>query len=177
MSSSLPSQVLKWSVAVLLAAELVGGGALFYSGPIYRYAINCRKAQQISCVLEQERPSGRKSWQVPLGERASATVQVKTLRRGGPQVLLYLNSDTGAVFAAQFVGGDEAANAQAAAERLNQAFSSAVPATVRVEAQAPSYTAWMIWVGYGVFVLLSLLIFRELFKRSSPAAFRNTGTS
>lgn len=164
MSPSIGIQLLKWSIVLLLAGEIVGGALLLYLSPVHRYTISCEKMQQISCLLEQERSSGRESWQVSLGTSALAIVQVKQLRRSGPQVLLYIQSDNNSVFAAQFVGGDEVGNAQTAATRLNQTFSSTGPASAHVEARSPSYLTWGTWIGFGTFVLLSLAVFRQLFK-------------
>lgn len=181
MSSSLRLQLLKWSVAILLAAMVLGGAALIQFGGVRGYLISCSKTQKILCVLQQDTSSGLQSWQVPLGASATATVNVKTYRRSRPRVFLYLDTSAQSVFAAEFEGGDEVARAQAAAARLNQVFSSASPASVHLEVRPASYMRPLIWGGFGFFVLMALVVCRELFKpecrsnnSSKPTPFRGT---
>jgi len=164
MSPSLRLKLLKWLVASLLVAMVLGAAALIQFGGVRGYTVRCEKSQQISCLLQRDTAGGIKSWQVPLGASASAEVQVKTYRRSQPRVFLYLKSAAQSVFAAEFEGGDDVANAQAAAARLNQVFSSSGPASAQLEVRPASYMRPMIWAGYGFFVLLVLVILRELFK-------------
>ena len=164
MSPSLRLQLLKWSVVGLLAAMVLGGAALIHFGPVHGYVISCDKTQQITCGLQRDTSQELQYWQVPLGASATATVQVKTNRRSRPRVFLYLNSDAQSVFAAEFEDGDAAAHAHATAARLNQLFSSATPASLRIEVRPPSHMKPLIWGGFGFFVLLVLVIYRELFK-------------
>lgn len=169
MSSSLRMQFLKWSVVSLLAAMVVGGAALIYFGPVQSYNINCDKAQQITCVLQRHSSQEPQSWRVALGTSATATVQVKTYRRGQPRVFLYLTSGAQSVFAAEFEDGDALTHAHATAAKLNQVFTSATPASYHIEVRPPSYMRLLIWGGFGFFVLLVLVIYRELFKPKPPS--------
>jgi len=157
-------QFLKWSLASLLVATVLGAAALLHFGGVRGYIVRCEKAQQISCMLLQETSSGVESRQVPLGASATAEVQIKTYGRSRPRVLLYLQSAAQSAFAAEFEGGDEVANAQAAAAKLNRVFSSPGPASAQIEVRPAPYMGRMIWAGYGFFVLLVLAILRELFK-------------
>lgn len=62
-------QILKWAVALLLGATLLGCVALVWV-PVHRFAVTCQKVQRISCIIEQESSSGLKTWQIPLGDNA-----------------------------------------------------------------------------------------------------------
>ena len=162
--SSLRTELLKWVVAALLAATLVGVAAMAYWLPVQGYSVTCKKSELISCELERETSSGFQTWQVALGAKAIATVKVKPRRRGSSRVLLYLNSSSQAVFAAEFEGGAAVAQAEAAAAELNRVFSSATPASGRVVARPPSYFTWLVWGGISFLVLFVLVIYRELFS-------------
>ena len=137
--SSLRTELLKWVVAALLAALLVGAAAMAYWLPVQGYSITCAKAVLISCELQRDTLSNQRTWQVALGSEAIATVKVQPRRRGAARVFLYLNSSSQAVFAAEFEDGAAVAQAEAAAAELNRAFSSAVPASVRVVSHPPAY--------------------------------------
>jgi hypothetical protein len=164
LASSLPKEPLKWAVAILLGVMLLGGMGVVYWVPVHGYSVSCEKARQISCAIEQETSSGLHRWDVQLGTKVLAAFRVEPRRRGSPRVLLYLDSSTQTIFAAEFEGGAAVANAQAAAVQLNQVFLSSNPASVRVEARPPSYLRWLAWGGLGFFSLLVFIIYRELFK-------------
>ena len=112
MSSALRLQLLTWSIASLLLAVVPGAAALIQFGVVREYEVRCEKFQQTSCLLQQDPSGGPESWQVPLGASTTAEVQVKTYRRSGPRVLLHLKPAAQSVFAAEFEGGDEVANAK-----------------------------------------------------------------
>lgn len=175
--SSLRTELLKWVVAALLAALLMGAAAMAYWLPVQGYSITCAKAVLISCELQRDTWSNQRTWQVALGSEAIATVKVQPRRRGTARVFLYLNSSSQAVFAAEFE--DDAAVAQAeaaaAAAELNRVFSSAVPASVRVVAHPPAYFTWLIWGGITFLGMLVLVIYRALFnpkRRPDDASIR-----
>ncbi|MEO8654347.1 MAG: hypothetical protein ABI409_09500, partial [Ramlibacter sp.] len=172
-ASSLRTELLKWVVATLLAAMLVGAAAMVYWLPVHGYSVACEKSEQISCKLERETSDGLLTSQVALGTTAIATVEVKARRRGPSRVFLYLNSNSQSVFAAEFEDGAAVAQAEAAAAELNRVFSSATPAAARVEARPPSYLKWLTWGGIGFLGMFVLVIYRELF---SPERRRNNSS-
>ncbi len=162
--ASLPTGLLKWGVAALLAAMLVGAAAMFSWPPVYGYGVACEKSEQITCTLERETSNGREIRKVALGTEVVAKVNVEPRQRGASRVFLYLNSGSPAVFAAEFEGGSAVAEADAAAVVLNRAFASATPASARVEARAPSYLRWLAWGGICLLAMFVLVIFRALFR-------------
>lgn len=99
-----------------------------------------------------------------VGSRCRGYGEVKTYRRSSPRVFLYLNSGDQSVFAAEFEGGDAEPEAHAAVARLNQVFSSITAASARIEVRPRSFMRPLIWGGFGFFMLLVLVIYRELFK-------------
>lgn len=143
---------------------VAGGAALIHLGPIRGYVIACDKTQVITCVLQRDTAQGAKSWQVSLGADAAATVHVKPSRRGPSRVFLYLNSGAQSVFAAEFEDSDAVAQAQRAADRLNQVFSSPTPVSLRLELGPPPHMGALLWGGFGFFMLLVLVILRKLFQ-------------
>lgn len=153
----------RW-ITALICMLLLGGAAMVYWIPVHRYGVTCTRAQQIYCALERETFSGVKTWQSPLGTEVVATVRIQPRRRGSERVLLYLNSGSQAVFAAEFEGGAAIADAEAAAKQLNQVFSSAGPASVNIEARPPPYLLWGIWGGLAFLGLLVLVTYREMNK-------------
>ena len=165
--------VLKWTLAVLLVAILVGGAALIQYGPVRGYEVTCSRQQQVACLLERDTATGPMAWQVPMEADARARVEVRRYRRGSPRTFLYIDSGDRSVFAAEFEGATAHADAQAAAARLNRVFRSAVPASVRVEARPPSFMRPLVWAGFAFFGLLVAVILRELFRpdntRPTPA--------
>lgn len=80
----------------------------------------------------------------------------------GGAALIHLGDQS--IFAAELEGGDAEPQAHAAAARLNQVFSSITAASARIEVRPPSSMRPLIWGGFGFFVLLVLVIYRELFK-------------
>lgn len=163
------SGFLKCGVAVLLAVMLAGVSAIAYWLPVKRYVVACSKLQIISCELQRDTFSERRTWQVALGNHAIATVKIQPVRRGSSRVFLYLNSDSENFFAAEFEGGAAVAQAQAAAAELNHFFSSASATSVRIVASPPAYLTWMLWGGIGFLCMLILAIYRELFKVEASA--------
>ena len=162
--SPLRTELLKWFVTALLAAMLVGATAMVYWLPVYGYDVACEKSEQIACTLERQTSNGREIRKIALGTEVVAKVNVEPRRRGASRVLLYLNSSSPAVFAAEFEGGSAVAEADAAAVVLNRAFTSATPASARVEASTPSYLRWLAWGGICLLAMLVLAIYRELFR-------------
>lgn len=162
-SQGIRLQLLKWAVAVLLGAMLVGGVTLVWV-PVHRYAVTCQRVHQISCIIEQETYSGLKTWQIPLGDKAVAIVRVEPMRRSSDRVSLYLNTESQAIFAAQFETSSAVADAQAAAAQLNRVFSTPSPISTRIETRPPAYLGWIAWGGIGLLALFVLVIYRELFK-------------
>ena len=118
-SLSLRTELLKWVVAALLAATLVGVAAMAYWLPVQGYSVTCKKSELISCELErrniQRLPDLAGSTRCQ-GHRHRS--RVKPRRRRSSRVLLYLNSSSQAVFAAEFEGGAAVAQAEAAAAEL-----------------------------------------------------------
>ncbi len=165
--SSLRTELLKWVVAVLLAAMLLGAAAMAYWLPVKGYSVTCEKSAQISCEVQRETSNDHQTWQVALGTKAVATIKIQPRRRGSARVFLYLSSNSQTVFAAEFEDGAAAAQAEAAAAELNRVFSSVAPASVRVVARPPAYFTWLTWVGIGFLGILVLAIYRRLF-RSAP---------
>ena len=163
-TSSLRTELLKWVVAVLLAALLVGAAAMAYWLPVQGYSVICEKSTLISCVLERETFSNQRTWQVAFGTQAIATVKIQPRRRGATRVFLYLSSNSQTIFAAEFEDGAAVAQAEAAAAELNRVFSSAEPASVRVVARPPAYFTWLIWGGIAFFGMFVLVIYRALFN-------------
>lgn len=155
---------LKWVLAVLLAALMVGAVAMAYCLPVQGYVVACEKSGQISCRLQRETFSEQATWQVAFGIEAIATVKVQPRRRGADRVFLYLSSGSQSVFAAEFEDAAALAQAEAAAAALNHVFSSATPASARVEARPPAYLAWLTWGGIGLLGLFVLIIYRALFR-------------
>ena len=157
-------QILQWSVAGLLVLMVVGGAALIHWGPVRGYVIACDKTQAITCELQRDTAQGVKSWQVSLGADAAATVHVKHSRRGPSRIFLYLKSGAQSVFAAEFEGSDAVAQAQSAADRLNQVFASPTPVSLRLELGPPPHMWALLWGGFGFLVLLVLVTLRKLFQ-------------
>ena len=174
--SPLRTELLKWVVAALLAAMLIGATAMVYWLPVYGYDVACEKSEQIACTLEREMSSGREIRKVALGTEVIAKVNVEPRRRGASRVLLYLNSSSPAVFAAEFEGGSAVAEAEAAAAELNRAFTAAAPASARIEARTPSYLRWLAWGGICLLATLVMVIFRELFRTDRRPADSPTPT-
>ena len=167
MIASVQTNIIKWVVAVLLALMLVGIVVVAYCLPVKNYAVTCTKSEIIICVIERETFSRRESWQVALGAKAIATVKIQPRRRGSSRVLLYLNSSSKNVFAAEFEGSDAFVQAEAAAKTLNRAFSSLSPVSAHVVASPPVYFNWLIWGGIIFFGLFVLIIYREIFFSKS----------
>ena len=153
---------LKWGLALLLAAILVGAVAMAYWLPVQGYVVACEKSEQISCRLQRETFSDQTTWQLAFGKAAIAIVKVQPRRRGADRVFLYLSSGPQNVFAAEFEGDTALAQAEAAAAALNHVFSSSTPASARVEARPPAYLAWLTWGGIGLLGLFVLIIYRAL---------------
>ena len=162
--SSPRTEFLKWLVATLLAAMLIGAAAMVYWLPVQGYGVACEKSEQIFCQLERDTSQGLRSSQVALGTTAIATVEVKPRRRGSSRVLLYLKSSSQAVFAAEFEAAAAVAQAEAAAAELNRVFSSVTPASVRVVVRPPPYLKWLAWGGVCFLGIFVLVIYRELFS-------------
>ena len=163
-NSAKRTEILKWVVAALLAAMLVGAAAMAYWLPIKGYEVTCEKSEKIACMLQRETSSDSRTSQVSLGASATATVKLQPRRRGASRVLLYLNSGSQSIFAAEFEDGAAVAQAEAAAAELNRVFSSATPTSAAIVVRPPAYFTWMIWGGIGFLGLLVLAIYRELFK-------------
>lgn len=169
MIDSVQTDLLKWVVAVLLALMLVGISAVAYWLPVKSYAVTCTKSDLIICVIERETFNSHQSWQTALGTKAIATVTTQPRRRGSSRVLLYLNSSSQNVFAAEFEGGEALTQAEAAATTLNRAFSSLSPASAHIVARPPAYFNWLLWGGIIFLGLFVLIIYRELFfSKSDP---------
>ena len=158
------TKIMKWFLAGLLAAMLVGAAAMAYWLPIKGYTVTCEKSEKIACMLQRETSSDSRTSQVSLGASATATVKLQPRRRGASRVLLYLNSGSQSIFAAEFEDGAAVAQAEAAAAELNRVFSSATPTSAAIVVRPPAYFTWMIWGGIGFLGLLVLAIYRELFK-------------
>lgn len=157
--------VMKIAIVIILVLEIAGGAWMVFGGAtVDRYGIDCRKAAQTACVLVQERAGKTESWQVLMDATARASVEVRPMRKGDPAVHLWLAAPSGPVFAASFVGGSAQADAQAAADRLNQVFASTVPASARFDVEPPSWMGPATIFGYGFFVLLSLVVMLQLLK-------------
>ncbi|CAN5169621.1 hypothetical protein BH11PSE14_BH11PSE14_11500 [soil metagenome] len=163
ITASLRTGLLKWIVAVLLAAMVLGAAAMAYL-PVQGYSVTCKKSEMIICELQRETSSDHGTWQAVLGTSAIAAVKIQPRRRGSARVLLYLSSSSQTIFAAEFEGGSALAEAEAAAAQLNRVFSSEIPASVHVVAHPPGYFRWLIWAGIGLLVVFVLVIYRELFK-------------
>ena len=163
-NSSSRTEILKWVVAALLAAMLVGAAALAYWLPVNGYTVTCEKTEIVSCELQRETSSVSQTSQVSLGANASAKVKLQPRRRGASRVFLYVNSGSQSFFAAEFEDSAAVAHAEAAAAQLNRVFSSATPASATIVVRPPAYFTWMIWGGLGFLALLVLAIYRELFK-------------
>ncbi len=176
ITASLRTNILKWVLAALLAAMVVGAAAMAYWLPVQGYSVTCNKSEMISCELQRETSSDHRTWQVVLGTNAIATVKIQPMRRGSTRVLLYLISNSQTVFAAEFEGGSALADAEAAAAELNRVFSSAIPASGRVEAHSPAYFKWLIWGGICFLLVFVLAIYRELFRlERQPQSNRTAG--
>ncbi len=76
--------------------------------------------------------------------------------------MLYLQSRSDNVFAAEFEDGDPVSHAEAAAVALNRLFRSATPDSVRVVTRPSSFWKWLAWGGIGVLGLFVLAIYRQL---------------
>ncbi len=170
------TRLLKWVVAALLAAMLVGATAMVYWLPVYGYGVACEKSEQIACSLERETSNGREIRTLALSTEVVATVNVQPRRRGVSRVFLYLNSSSPAVFAAEFEGGSAVAEAETAAATLNRAFNSTNPASARVEARTPSYLRWLAWGGICLLAMLVLAICRELFRSERQSESSSAST-
>ena len=170
------TRLLKWIVAALLAAMLVGATAMVYWLPVYGYDVACEKSEQIYCTLERETFNGRELRKLALGTEFVAAVNVQPRRRGASRVFLYLNSSLPAVFAAEFEGGSAVAEAETAVATLNRAFNSTNPTSAHVEVRTPSYLRWLAWGGICLLAMLVLAIYRELFRseRVSESASAST---
>lgn len=86
------------------------------------------------------------------------------MRRSSDRVSLYLNTESQAIFAAQFETNSAVVDAQAAAAQLNRVFSTSGPTSTRIETRPPAYLGWITWGGLGLLALFVLVIYRELFK-------------
>jgi hypothetical protein len=143
---------------------MAAGAALLHWGPVTHYAVECQRSSGTACVIERSKATGTaERWNVDLGPDANATVRVIPRRRSGPSVYLYLHSNGNEIFAAQFEGSDAARDAEAAASRLNQVFSSNLSATARIEARPPAYFRWLSWGGLGVMALLIAALCRAVY--------------
>ena len=159
------SEPLKWVATTMLAAMLVGVTAVAYFLPVKRYVVTCMHSRTISCELQRDTSSETKSWNVKLGSNPAAIVKIQPVRRGTARVFLYLTSNSGTYFAAEFEGGSARANANAAAALLSKNFSSTHSASVRVVASPPQYLTWLLWGGVSFLGALVLVIYREMFRR------------
>lgn len=160
------NEFLKWLVAALLAVTLVGVIAIAYWLPVNRYVVTCKQSQTNFCQLQRDTSSEKKSWNIDLGSHPLATVKVQPVHRGSARIFLYLNSNSANDFAAEFEGGSARTDADKAAATLNNYFSSAKSAPVRVVASPPEYLSWLIWGGISFLVALVLVIYREMFTRT-----------
>jgi hypothetical protein len=157
------------TVPFLVLALLLGAGAvMLVRAPARRYVVACERTSQVACVLEQSRAAGTERWQVPLGPHDSAVVRVLPQRRGSERILLYLQSPTRAVFAAEFEGADAAATAATAAARLNAVLRGAAP-LARIEVVPPPLFRQLAWGALGVMGLLIVAGYREV-RRRPPRA-------
>lgn len=93
-----------------------------------------------------------------------AIVRAEPMRRSFDRVSLYLNTESQAIFAAQFETNSAVVDAQAAAAQLNCVFSTSGPASTRIETRPPAYLGWITWGGLDLLALFVLVIYRELFK-------------
>lgn len=165
MTVALRSETLKWLAAVMLAAMLVGVTAVAYWLPVKRYVVTCTHSRTISCELQRDTASEHKRWNIELGDNPVAIVKIQPVRRGSARIFLYLTSNSGTYFAAEFEGGSARANANTAAELLNNTFSSTHPASLRVVASPPQYLTWLLWGGVSFLGALVLVIYKEMFSR------------
>lgn len=153
-------------VLFLVFALLLGAAAVMvYRMPVQRYVVACERTTQVACTLEQATNTETRRWNVALGADATANVRLMPQRRGGPRVLLYLTSAAGAIFAAEFEGGDAVITAEAAAAQLNQVLRASTPGSTRVVAAPPSLFRWAAW---GMLAVMGLLII---------AGYRNVSSS
>lgn len=163
-TSTFRSKLLKWGVAVLLAAMLVAVSAIAYWLPVKRYVVTCTKSQVIFCEFQRETSSEKRIWQVELDKSVIAAVRIQPVRRGSARVFLYLGSNSENIFAAEFEGDEAVAKAKAAAEELNHVFISEASVSARIVASTPAYLTWMLWGGIGFLAMFVLVIYRELFN-------------
>ena len=80
-NSSSRTEILKWIVAALLAAMLVGAAALAYWLPVNGYTVTCEKTEIVSCELQRETSSVSQTSQVSLGAVAHAEAAAAQLNR------------------------------------------------------------------------------------------------
>lgn len=156
--------VLKWTVAILLVVMAIGGAALLHVGPVRGYFVLCSKSITITCDLQRETSTGVQASRLHLDPGATASVKVATYRRTGPRTFLYLGAGSDAWFVAEFEGSDAEARAQESAARLNLLFANSGPGEVRVESRPPEFMRWLMWGGFGVFLVLAVIVLRALFK-------------
>jgi hypothetical protein len=154
----------------LLLALLVGVGAVMLCRvPVQRYAVACERTTQVTCDLEQATAAKTQRQHVPLGPNPSAVVRVVPRRRGGPRVLLYLQSTVSDVFAAEFEGDNAAIGGEEAAAQLNRVLQGSAPASVSITVAPPPLFRWFAWGMLGVMALLVLAGYRNV-RSGAPAA-------
>ena len=155
----------KLALYLCLTLLLVLAAVMLHRAPVRRYVVTCERAGGVACVIEQTTSTGVQRWHVPLDSGASADVRVVRQRRGNTRVLLYLTTRPSAIFAAEFAGGDAAANATQAADQLNRVLRGTTPGTARIEAAPPPLLRWLSWGALGIMGLLIITGFREALRR------------